>query len=173
MKIIWKKDKKKFQLLFFIGLVIFIVSAFNSTTLNVDNEHDKIDEDFNKLKLSAPTIVINSPSSNDSFDATAPSFNVRFTNENYTWYTIGSNTTKIFFLGNDTIKQYAWDKAIEGNVNITFYANDSIGDTRGAYVVVTRDTINPVVVINSPADDDPFDATAPSFNVRITETKRN
>ena len=46
-----------------------------------------------------------------------------------TWYTIQGDTTQYSFTGTTgTINLDAWDTVLEGEINITFYAQDSVGN---------------------------------------------
>ena len=122
-----------------------------------------------------PTITINFPGDGKVFNDTAPSFNVENldANLNYTWYTLGANTTKHFFTNNGTINQLAWSLIPEGSVDIRFFANDTAGNEHDELVIVIKDTINPTITINSPLTDETFNATAPDFNVTIIDANLN
>jgi len=115
----------------------------------------------------APTININSPNLNDVFASTPPAFNVTITDFllNTTWYTIGGNLTEFIFTSNGSLDATVWNNALEGLINITFYANDTLGNTNSASVSVYKDTHMPIISIITPENGDTFNATAPTFIV--------
>ncbi len=78
----------------------------------------------------APNILINSPSDNEIFGITAPSFNISINEPNLdsVWYTLDNGITNITiseFTG--MIDQGEWNKKGKSIVIITFYANDTSG----------------------------------------------
>jgi len=87
-----------------------------------------------------PTIIIVNPIADQSFASTAPLFMVEIhdTHLDQMWYTLGSNTAKHFFTVNGSILQSAWDLLAQGNIPITFYANDTIGNENSASVDVIK-----------------------------------
>ncbi len=78
--------------------------------------------------VTAPTINIISPTLNELFGTSAPSFNVEIydTNLDSMWYTLNNGLTNTTFTTNGTISQSAWDVLPNGNVIIRFYANDTL-----------------------------------------------
>jgi len=119
----------------------------------------------------APLITINSPDPEDVFGSTAPSFSVRITDDylDTMWYTLDGGLNNFTFLANETIGQAAWDGTSEGNVTLTFYANDTLGHIGSAGVIIIKDTVAPIIIINSPNPGEVFGNNAPSFNVTITD----
>ncbi len=89
----------------------------------------------------SPVITIHSPFENNSFGNTAPSFNITIIEEDLMsmWYVLEGVLTQHPFTGvTGTINQEAWDHAIEGNVSITFYAQDRAGNIAFESVVVIK-----------------------------------
>ena len=88
-----------------------------------------------------PEIVIISPHFNDIFGSDAPEFELVIT-ESYlfsTWYTLDGGLTNYTFYGRvSRILPDAWDDAREGEVIITFYVQDIIGNTASASVTVIK-----------------------------------
>lgn len=78
----------------------------------------------------APTITINSPSSDEVFGSNAPEYNLTIIEPNIhrMWYTLDGGATNFTFTEfTDTINQTLWKSISEGNVTIRFYVEDSIG----------------------------------------------
>ncbi|KKM92241.1 hypothetical protein LCGC14_1220450, partial [marine sediment metagenome] len=124
------------------------------------------------IDVIAPSITINSPSDNDLFNATAPLFDVRITDENLDemWYFIEGSVLNRTFLVNITFNQTDWDGISNGTLtSITFYANDSAGNEASQSVSIYVDRLAPSITINLPSDNDIFNATAPVFDVSITD----
>ena len=119
----------------------------------------------------APMIAINSPSSGSVFGVSAPSFNVRVTDDYLAsmWYTIDGGLHNYTFTTNSTVNQTAWDAMDNGAITLRFYANDTLGHIGSAGVNIIKDTVAPVIIINSPAEGETFGNTAPLFNITITE----
>ena len=90
-----------------------------------------------------PVITIYAPLEDKSFGNTAPSFNISIIEENLasTWYTLEDVLTNFSFselTGN--IDQDAWTGTPEGQINISFYAQDSAGNIGTESVVVIKST---------------------------------
>ena len=94
----------------------------------------------------APNITIISPMNFSIYGIKAPSFNVSI-NERYIdemWYSLDGGITNISFtefIG--TIDQSLWDLLPEGDVIISFYANDTLGRIGFREVSVIKDTSQP------------------------------
>ena len=88
----------------------------------------------------APVIVINSPTSSDVFGVTAPSFDVTITDVyvDSMWYTLDGGINNYTFIENGVINQTAWAALAEGDVTITFYAKDIIGNEASEAVTVVK-----------------------------------
>ncbi|TKJ22614.1 MAG: hypothetical protein CEE42_12690 [Promethearchaeota archaeon Loki_b31] len=88
-----------------------------------------------------PSIIINSPSEDDVFGTSAPSFSVTITDKSLdeTWYTLDGGLHNYTFTGSTvTIDQSAWTALSEGSVTITFYANDTLGNLASESVNVVK-----------------------------------
>jgi len=119
----------------------------------------------------APRITINSPTEGDAFSTVAPNFDATIT-EDYLdtmWYTIDGGLHNYTFTENGMINQSAWDGMDDGGITLTFYARDIPGYIGSASVNIIKDTVAPIIIINSPAEGDSFGNTAPLFNVTVTE----
>jgi hypothetical protein len=118
-----------------------------------------------------PSITINSPNPNQLFGIAAPTFNVYLQNADDTyWYTIDNGVTNYTFVSNTTINQIAWDGEGNGTVTIRFYANDSAGNIGWSEVTVRKDIENPLITINTPASNQLVGATAPDFDIIVTDS---
>ena len=119
-----------------------------------------------------PVITILSPLQDKSFGNVTPSFNVSIIEERLesTWYTIDGGLTNYTFSGlTGFINQTAWGLKEDGIITLRFYANDSLGHIGFKDVQILKDTINPVITIHSPLDEDVFGRKAPKFNISIFE----
>ncbi|MFX1568398.1 MAG: NosD domain-containing protein [Promethearchaeota archaeon] len=114
-----------------------------------------------------PAFSIISPIANQMIGGNAPGFIIEIDTgvPDSMWYTLDILLTKYFFISNSTINQGAWDLILSDTVTITFYINDSAGLIVSNDVSVKLDKINPIIIINSPYQNEEFSVTAPSFNV--------
>ncbi len=78
-----------------------------------------------------PDITIFAPIQDEIFGLTPPEFNISIVEEdlNKTWYTLQRSTIQNSFTGfTGIINQYAWNNLPEGNITITFFAQDRAGN---------------------------------------------
>jgi len=118
------------------------------------------------------SITMNSPTPNQLFSSTAPTFDVTITgiNINTTWYTIDGGSNNYTFTGSTgTINQTAWNFQPNGTVTITFYINDSIGNLNYDEVIVRKDILAPILTIVSPLPNQLFGPTAPTYSLTVVE----
>ena len=78
----------------------------------------------------------------------------------------GGNNYFTEFTG--TIDQATWDAFSDGNITLTFYANDKAENTGSAEVIVSKDTLPPVIVIIKPTPDKKI-SSAFSFELEVTD----
>ncbi len=117
----------------------------------------------------SPVITINSPNPGDAFDD-APNFDLSI-DEDYLWdmwYTLDGGVDKYFTEFSGIIDQAAWDAFSDGNITLTFYANDKAENTGSAEVIVSKDTQAPVIVINKPIADKKI-SSAFRFELNVTD----
>ncbi len=121
---------------------------------------------------SSPIIMLNSPFNGSLFGINAPTFNISITDPalNLKWYTLNDgNLTHIFSSSTGAISQSAWESVPEGNVKITFYANDLVGLSSFEVLTLTKDISPPQITIISPEDGDFCNETAPYFTVKVED----
>jgi len=89
-----------------------------------------------------PDITIHSPLSNQQFGVDAPTYNITITSQyllHSLWYTIDGGVTNYTSYGlTGAINQNAWDSASQGNILITFYAEDDTGKIGTSSVTVIK-----------------------------------
>ncbi len=99
-------------------------------------------KDIDILKdLIAPNIVINSPIQDFTFGSTSPVFNISINDDDLvlTWYTLEGVAGTFSFTGlNGTIDQGEWDSLPQGEISITFYAEDEVGNIGSESVIVLK-----------------------------------
>ncbi|GAG89044.1 unnamed protein product, partial [marine sediment metagenome] len=123
--------------------------------------------------IGAPVITIISPEQGAVFSSIAPSFNITVFDSQLDsiWYTIDNGLTNITIVSTvGTIDQIEWDKKGEVSVPLRFYANDTLGNTAYSENIIIKDTVQPVITINTPDSYDIFDSVPPSFDLSIVET---
>ena len=105
------------------GNVIIIFYA-NDSTGNIGFVEITIRKD-----VTAPIIAINNPQDSHLIGAIAPNFDISIDELNLdkTWYSLNGGNNNTFTGLTGTINQALWDALPEGNVIITFYANDTLG----------------------------------------------
>ena len=133
-----------------------------------DTPHD-FGTGIDYLPIYGPIIIINSPDAGDAFDD-APSFDITIKNYIFSWYSLDGGVTTYPFTGfSGMIDQAAWDAFTDGVIAITFYAKDKAEQVVSAGVIIIKDTETPIIVINSPEDDEVFRKNAPSFDLTVTD----
>ena len=121
---------------------------------------------------SSPIITIFAPFNGSIFGINAPPFNISIIDPalNLKWYTLNDgNLTYIFSNSTGAINQSAWELVPEGNVNITFYANDLGGSSSFEVLTLTKDISPPQITVISPKDGVYCNKTAPSFIVEVED----
>ncbi|MHA1375727.1 MAG: SBBP repeat-containing protein [Promethearchaeota archaeon] len=122
--------------------------------------------------IGPPTIIIHSPINGTVFSTSAPNFNITVLDSQLDsiWYTIDNGLTNISIISTvGTISQVEWDKKGEESIELRFYANDTLGNTAYSYVMIVKDTIQPLITIDNPTLNELTGTMAPSFNISIVE----
>ncbi len=138
----------------------------NDSLGNVNFEEVNVIKDFDAI-----VINIVSPTENEVFGVSAPSFIVEFsdTNLNATWYTVDGGINIYIFTENETINQGAWGALSDGIVTIRFYANNTSGDIYFKQVNVIKNSSGPSINIISPTENEEFAINPPNFIVEIID----
>ncbi|MBA7674133.1 hypothetical protein ES703_82340 [subsurface metagenome] len=134
--------------------------------------NEDFDEVIVRKEIIVPMITINSPINDDLYSDDPPNFNVLIFDINgidSMWYLIVGKSMNVIFSSNGTINQDLWNTVGNGLVTIRFYANDTFGNQNHRDVVVEKDTIAPIIVINSPNPNDEFGTTSPAYDISINE----
>ncbi len=88
-----------------------------------------------------PSITIYSPKESQYKDAPQFEINADDLYLNEVWYTIGASPTKYYITSNiGTVDSDAWNALSDGEVTITFYADDKAGNQKSESVNVIKDT---------------------------------
>ncbi|MFX1329109.1 MAG: NosD domain-containing protein [Promethearchaeota archaeon] len=117
------------------GIVIITFYA-NDTAGNLNSTSVSIVKDS-----ISPSITILSPSNNDIYGIAPPKFELLIDDANLklTWYTIEGIQEIFYFSGfNGTIDENLWDMLEEGNIKLTFYANDAAGNVASISVSIIK-----------------------------------
>ncbi|MBY8986408.1 MAG: hypothetical protein KGD65_15145, partial [Candidatus Lokiarchaeota archaeon] len=122
--------------------VVTIRFYANNTLGDIEFEQVNIIKD-----ASAPIINIVSPTENEVFGVDAPSFSVDITDPNLDtmWYTVNNSATKFIFTQDGAIDQTIWDAQVDGDILITFYANDTLGNLASDDIIIRKSTPAPYV----------------------------
>ncbi len=117
--------------------VVSISFYANNTLGDINFEQVNIIKDG-----SPPTINIVSPSENEVFGVTPPNFTVEITDPNLDtmWYTVNNSATKFTFTQDGGIDQIIWNALADGDVLLTFYANDTLGNLASEDIIIRKST---------------------------------
>ena len=127
-----------------------------------------------RKNIFAPIITIVSPESNDLFGIEAPNITLYKAGLELdtTWYTIDNGATNYTFFGLDVvINQAAWDNYGFGDVIITFYVNDSLGEIGYDTITIRKDPDSPEITIFfiNPSTNNTYWDVEPTFRVSVYE----
>jgi len=87
----------------------------------------------------------------------------------HTWWYSLNDSNSFIFTSNGSIDQIEWDSFSDGTIKLIFYANDTAGNIGFEIINIIKETIVPIININSPNPNDVFGFTAPAFNVDSTD----
>ncbi|KKN84092.1 hypothetical protein LCGC14_0292990 [marine sediment metagenome] len=128
---------------------------------------------FKSINLEKDYFNFITPLKNQGFGLVAPDFNITINGEVHVdskWYTIDSGLTNYTFIGTaGSTDQSAWDAKGNGPITILFYANNSLGNIGSDSIDVIKDTESPIIVINSPTNQQLCGVNSPSFDLQINE----
>jgi len=103
--------------------------------------------------IDPPSVIINNPGLDQVFGENSPNFNVEIMDTNgidTMWYSLNYSLTKTIFTANESINSTIWNSYGDGNINIRFYANNSIGSIGYSEVSIIKDVYAPTITINTP-----------------------
>ncbi len=142
------------------------------------------DEILIKKSLLSPEILIREPHVHQIQGGIAPNFDLNisipisnaFLHES--WYTLQDtvNTSgAIYFdlLTEFRISQTGWNLMKDGDVTVTFYANDTLGNIGWKSVHIQKDSLLPTITIFEPNQTSTFGIEPPSFYLNIEEINLN
>ncbi len=123
-----------------------------------------------------PNISISFPKNMEIFSYDAPFFNISYSDPDidYSWYTLNNSSNKYYIQNNhERINQTAWNLLDEGIISISFYANDSLGQTGVRKVFVVKDTTPPTIDILSPIANQLCGKNTINYNIIINDPHLN
>lgn len=119
-----------------------------------------------------PVVVIYDPEADTLFGDDAPSYNVTmsddYLNEMFYSFDGGTHTYSLSSM-TGVISEAVWDSLADGDLTLTFLASDDAGNLGYASVDIVKDSQGPVILINSPTDNNVYGVNAPSYDVTITD----
>jgi len=123
-----------------------------------------------KYTFIPPIISINSPTDNQGFADSAPMFNLTIDALDYDsiWYTLDEGITNITCGTSGQIDSTLWSGLTDDNYTLRFYANNSVGLIGTAAISIYKDTSDPLIIINSPSDNQGFAESSPIFDLTIS-----
>ncbi len=121
-----------------------------------------------------PIITVISPQDEDVLGFNAPNYalSIEEFNLDEIWCSLDDGITTFPLYGlMGTLNQGEWEKFPAGEMNIRFYANDSLGHESFSDVVVEKDLTSPEIFINSLAyfTNNIFGDFAPDYDITIIE----
>jgi peptide/nickel transport system substrate-binding protein len=141
-------------------------------TFYVNNSEGIISSNYTLIykDISTPEVDINSPSTAQIFRF-PPNFDLTITDNNLDsiWYTIEGGFNFIANVDSGTIDQSYWNSIPDGQLNITFYANDTAGNIGYNSIILNKDTTGPIITINEPTLGATFGSTAPIYGIDVDE----
>jgi hypothetical protein len=143
---------------------IFIEFYANDSTGNVNSDSIIIIKDTFE-----PIVIINSPSMYKIFGGIAPDFDIRI-DELYldiVWFTINTTIGNYTFSGE--MNQNIWNDVPDGPLLLNFYAKDIVGNIGSNSLILVKDTIQPIINIISPSENDIVGENAPNMDIEILD----
>jgi parallel beta-helix repeat protein len=118
-----------------------------------------------------PNISIFQPFNSAFFNLSSPFYNISLQDLTLdkVWYTLDNGLNNYTITNfTDFINSNAWINHIDGLVSMKFYANDTQGKESYGEILVIKDTIKPIIMIQSPKQYTNFSAE-PSFTIAIND----
>jgi parallel beta-helix repeat protein len=118
----------------------------------------------------APIISVKTPVDHYYYNNTVPKFNVFIQDLNLDSMYYSLNGSKnYFFTTNTTFDALEWISLSEGEIEIVFFANDTLGFLNKQRIIVFKDLNPPELKICSPISNQEFGLIPPSFIVQISD----
>ncbi|TFF88432.1 MAG: hypothetical protein EU548_08880, partial [Promethearchaeota archaeon] len=117
-----------------------------------------------------PNITIFSPKPYEIYGIETIEFNVSSSDPtlNATWYTL-NGCEEILFTGEKGVfDQNQWDECGNGTISITFFANNSLGNTVSKQINIYRDIYFPFIEIHSPTPNQFIGPQPPNYNITVS-----
>ena len=130
-------------------------------------------QDIYPIWWDSPAFSIISPIDNQMLGKKAPEFSIEIEKgvPYSMWYILNYSSTKYFFTSNDTINQGAWDTFIDNlsTLTISFFINDSRDKRMYNEIIVRKDNVDPIILINLPQQNEEFGLAPPTFELLVIE----
>jgi hypothetical protein len=123
----------------------------------------------------APSVTINTPGNLTNWN-TEPPINISATDPNLDtiWYRVGVITEMLINGTEENLLTPIWTSLPEGAFQVEIFANDTLGNLNNTYTITLyKDTIAPIITINSPTIGQYFNNNAPGYNVEIEDDNLN
>ena len=119
-----------------------------------------------------PNVSIIDPGPNQLFGKTPFNFSIIIDEQNLdsTWYSINQLNTNFSFSGTGgVINDAAWFSLEDGNITITFYANDSLGNLGSSGILIQKDSLAPSIIIIFPITNASYGINALNFTINVND----
>jgi parallel beta-helix repeat protein len=122
--------------------------------------------------ITPPKLIINEPNPYDLFGAIPPKLDVFILDDNLddVWYQLSDgfeNTVNSTWIG--SLSQDIWDELGNGTVKMIFYANDTLSNFATQSVIIRKDIIPPLILVNYPSNYTVFGNIPPSIVITVDE----
>jgi len=125
-----------------------------------------------RKSLFDPVIIILDPNDNDLFGLNPPNINLYISSASidtiwYQLYNTTFSTSNLIWGG--SVELIAWQAFGNGTLFITFYINDTLGNIGFDTIMLRKDTIPPILFINSPDPLTLFGVTPPVVSITCSD----
>ncbi len=128
--------------------------------------------DYRPLWRDGPTLNLSAPEQNEVFGTTPPNFTISTNDPTLSkfWYNLTQDTTFYIriIIANGSINASDWADLEDGIVKLTFYGNDSAGNTNSEQISIFKDAYLPNITIIAPNPMKIYAFEAPDYGI-ITE----
>ena len=118
-----------------------------------------------------PSLLIESPNEGQIVGPISPEYKLTTSSIHIDtiWYNLNNSVNDTITSLTGKINQSVWEAIGEGNVNVRFYANDTLGNLNYTEITIEKDLTLPVITIFSPLENRSFGIQAPIYNISIFE----